>query len=160
MWILKGKQEEMYREMWEKAMDEMIAKMIATSTNGLTYVAELDRCGLSATVRCSCCAPFVMNNMDLMQQSICCFLGEQEVQVASLDAIVADRGLFTICYRWCSTLCCILAVPAFKHHKSSDVHSMGGGVLQRRGCITCVLCPWHAGPQFAIPQQTNFNFQP
>ncbi len=46
MWILKDKQEEMYREMWEKAMDEMIAKMVAISPDGLTYVAELDRCGV------------------------------------------------------------------------------------------------------------------
>ena len=47
MWILKGRgpADDMYRAMWERAMDEMIEKLIFTSTpQGLTYVAEMDRC--------------------------------------------------------------------------------------------------------------------
>lgn len=47
MWLLKGRgpADEMYRSMWERAMDEMIEKLVFTSTpEGLTYVAELDRC--------------------------------------------------------------------------------------------------------------------
>lgn len=47
MWILKGKGDEMYRSMWEAAMDEMIQKLIFTAkTSGLVYVAELKGCGL------------------------------------------------------------------------------------------------------------------
>lgn len=42
MWILKGKADEMYRSMWEAAMDEMIKKLIFTAkTSGLVYVAEM-----------------------------------------------------------------------------------------------------------------------
>ena len=47
MWILKGRSpaDEMYRSMWERAMDEMIEKLVFTSIpEGLTYVAEFDRC--------------------------------------------------------------------------------------------------------------------
>ena len=47
MWILKGRSstDEMYRSMWERAMDEMIEKLVFTSSpQGLTYVAEWDRC--------------------------------------------------------------------------------------------------------------------
>lgn len=47
MWILKGRgpADEMYRAMWERAMDETIEKLVFTSSpQGLTYVAELDRC--------------------------------------------------------------------------------------------------------------------
>ncbi len=44
MWLLKGKADEMYRSMWEKAMDEMIDQMVFTSkASNLTYVAELKR---------------------------------------------------------------------------------------------------------------------
>ena len=46
MWILKGRSpaDEMYRTMWQRAMDEMIEKLVFTSSHGnLTYVAEFDR---------------------------------------------------------------------------------------------------------------------
>ncbi|EFN60136.1 hypothetical protein CHLNCDRAFT_33654 [Chlorella variabilis] len=43
MWLIKGRQDEMYRSMWERAMDEMINKLVFTSREGLTYVAEFDR---------------------------------------------------------------------------------------------------------------------
>lgn len=46
VWLLKGKKDDMYRAMWEKAMDEMIAQMIFTKTN-LTYIAELQKCASS-----------------------------------------------------------------------------------------------------------------
>ena len=48
MWIMKGRSpaDEMYRIMWERAMDEMIEKLVFTSSpENLTYVAEFDRCG-------------------------------------------------------------------------------------------------------------------
>lgn len=42
VWILKHKRDEMYRAMWEVAMDEMIAKLVLTAEKaGLTYVAEM-----------------------------------------------------------------------------------------------------------------------
>ncbi|KAL4436084.1 hypothetical protein ABPG77_005532 [Micractinium sp. CCAP 211/92] len=43
MWIIKGRGDEMYRSMWEKAMDEMIDKLIFVSKDNLTYIAEYDR---------------------------------------------------------------------------------------------------------------------
>ncbi|KAA6418245.1 MAG: mannosyl-oligosaccharide 1 [Trebouxia sp. A1-2] len=46
MWVMKGRSQEaeMYRIMWEKAMDEMIEKLVFTSSpEGLTYVAEFER---------------------------------------------------------------------------------------------------------------------
>lgn len=43
MWLLKGKQDDMYRAMWEKAMDEVAAQLIF-SKGGLTYIAELNKC--------------------------------------------------------------------------------------------------------------------
>ena len=45
VWILKGKTDEMYRAMWERAMDEMIEKLVRTADKaGLTYVAEMHGC--------------------------------------------------------------------------------------------------------------------
>ena len=42
VWILKGKKDDMYRAMWERAMDEMIEKLIFTAKkSGLVYVAEM-----------------------------------------------------------------------------------------------------------------------
>ncbi|PSC73991.1 Mannosyl-oligosaccharide 1,2-alpha-mannosidase MNS1 [Micractinium conductrix] len=43
MWIVKGKGDEMYRQMWERAMDDMIEKLVMVSKDGLTYIAEYDR---------------------------------------------------------------------------------------------------------------------
>lgn len=35
----------MYRDMWEAAMDEMVAKLVHVTPDGeYTYVAELNRC--------------------------------------------------------------------------------------------------------------------
>eukprot|EP00208_Stichococcus_sp_RCC1054_P002855 CAMPEP_0206140740 /NCGR_PEP_ID=MMETSP1473-20131121/10503_1 /ASSEMBLY_ACC=CAM_ASM_001109 /TAXON_ID=1461547 /ORGANISM="Stichococcus sp, Strain RCC1054" /LENGTH=567 /DNA_ID=CAMNT_0053535003 /DNA_START=347 /DNA_END=2050 /DNA_ORIENTATION=+ len=43
VWLLKGKSDDMYRDMWVAAMDEMIAKLIQySSPSGLAYVAELN----------------------------------------------------------------------------------------------------------------------
>ena len=41
----------MYRSMWERAMDEMIAKLIVQK-GGLTYVAELQSCALCIHILC------------------------------------------------------------------------------------------------------------
>ncbi|KFM22865.1 Mannosyl-oligosaccharide 1,2-alpha-mannosidase MNS1 [Auxenochlorella protothecoides] len=43
MWLLKGKTDDMYRTMWEQAMDEMLEKLVLNSTEGHMYIAELDR---------------------------------------------------------------------------------------------------------------------
>ena len=46
MWVMKGRTQEaeMYRVMWEKAMDEMIETLVFTSSpEKLTYVAEFER---------------------------------------------------------------------------------------------------------------------
>lgn len=44
VWLLRGKQDEMYRSMWETAMDEMIAKMLYQSQGGTyTYITEITR---------------------------------------------------------------------------------------------------------------------
>ena len=40
--LFQGKKDEMYRGMWERAMDDMLARMLATSIDGLTYLAELE----------------------------------------------------------------------------------------------------------------------
>ena len=49
VWLLFGKQDEMYRQMWEKAMDEMLERLIhKTTPSGFTYVAELSRSGVCA----------------------------------------------------------------------------------------------------------------
>ena len=47
MWILKGKrgEDEMYRGMWERAMDEMLSRLLfRNQESGYTYVAEFTRC--------------------------------------------------------------------------------------------------------------------
>lgn len=49
VWLLKGKTDDMYRAMWEKAMDETIAQLIFNKGN-LTYIAELQKCAK----RCCC----------------------------------------------------------------------------------------------------------
>ena len=46
MWVMKGRAQEaeMYRVMWVNAMDEMIEKLVFTSSpEKLTYVAEFER---------------------------------------------------------------------------------------------------------------------
>jgi hypothetical protein len=50
VWLLKGKKDDMYRAMWEKAMDEVAAQLIFNK-GGLTYIAELNKCA-----RLCCCA--------------------------------------------------------------------------------------------------------
>ena len=43
VWLLKGKSDDMYRDMWVAAMDEMIARLVQYSKpSGLAYVAEMD----------------------------------------------------------------------------------------------------------------------
>ena len=56
MWILKGKSQavEMYLIMWERAMDEMIEKLVfVSSPENLTYVAEYDRCDTASSLQMS-----------------------------------------------------------------------------------------------------------
>ena len=51
VWIMKGRraEDEMYRSMWERAMDDMIARLVVKNgVSGLTYVASLSPC---ATLR-------------------------------------------------------------------------------------------------------------
>lgn len=60
VWILFGKNDEMFRGMWERAMDEMLERLIhKTTPSGFTYVAELARNGV-CTVACGSwpCAPW------------------------------------------------------------------------------------------------------
>ncbi len=55
MWVMKGRsqQAEMYRVMWEKAMDEMIEKLVfRSSPEGLTYIAEFERYAVSFLAIC------------------------------------------------------------------------------------------------------------
>jgi len=42
VWILKGKSDDMYRAMWVRAMDEMLEKLVGTSTDGLQYVGDIN----------------------------------------------------------------------------------------------------------------------
>lgn len=47
-WIIKGRraEDEMFRAMWERAMDDMIARLVfKNKVSGLTYVASLSPCG-------------------------------------------------------------------------------------------------------------------
>ena len=45
VWLLKGKPEKsLYRDMWERAMDDMIAGLLFKSEpSGLKYIADYDR---------------------------------------------------------------------------------------------------------------------
>lgn len=46
VWILFGKNDGMFHDMWERAMDEMLERLIhKTTPSGFTYVAELSRSG-------------------------------------------------------------------------------------------------------------------
>ena len=41
VWLLKGKSDDMYRAMWETAMDDMIASLLyASSPSRYKYIAE------------------------------------------------------------------------------------------------------------------------
>ncbi len=51
MWLLKGKADDMYRAMWVRAMDEMVAVLVRYSDEGYAYVADLKGC---AATRCCC----------------------------------------------------------------------------------------------------------
>lgn len=42
VWILKGKKDDMYRDMWERAMDEMIYMLLGTSSDGLQFVGDMN----------------------------------------------------------------------------------------------------------------------
>lgn len=46
-WLLKGKTDDMYRVMWELAMDQMIESLLHESTPArYKYIAEFDRSAL------------------------------------------------------------------------------------------------------------------
>ena len=50
VWIYKGRraEDELYRSMWERAMDEMLDRLVyKNEASGLTYVAEIRRCEAS-----------------------------------------------------------------------------------------------------------------
>ena len=46
VWLLKGRpKDSMYRDMWERAMDDMIAGLLFKSEpSGFKYIADYDRC--------------------------------------------------------------------------------------------------------------------
>lgn len=49
-WLIKGRraEDEMYRSMWEHAMDDMIARLVLrNNASGLAYVANVSPCALS-----------------------------------------------------------------------------------------------------------------
>ena len=49
-WIIKGRraEDEMYRSMWERAMDDMVARLVVrNNASALTYVASISPCALS-----------------------------------------------------------------------------------------------------------------
>lgn len=51
VWILKGKREEdeLYRSMWERSMDEMLDRLVfRNNASGLTYLSEISACGSSS----------------------------------------------------------------------------------------------------------------
>ena len=49
VWLLKNKSEDMYRAMWEQAMDDMIACLLFASTpSRLKYIADYDRCACTS----------------------------------------------------------------------------------------------------------------
>jgi mannosyl-oligosaccharide alpha-1,2-mannosidase len=45
VWVLKGRTDEMYRAMWVRAMDEMLERLVGTSSDGLQYVGDLNGWG-------------------------------------------------------------------------------------------------------------------
>ena len=42
VWVLKGRTDEMYRAMWVRAMDEMLERLVGTSSDGLQYVGDIN----------------------------------------------------------------------------------------------------------------------
>ena len=50
VWILKGRSDDMYRFMWVRAMDEMLERLVGTSSDGLLYVGDLNGCRPSAPI--------------------------------------------------------------------------------------------------------------
>lgn len=69
MWVMRGRSQEaeMYRVMWEKAMDEMIEKLVFTSNpEGLTYVAEFER--YAVRFLAVCCMLWTIDEILLLWQ--------------------------------------------------------------------------------------------
>jgi hypothetical protein len=65
VWMFKGKrgEDEMYRGMWERAMDEMLARLLfRNEESGYTYVAEFSRC--AARRCCLLCAAYKPGSLD------------------------------------------------------------------------------------------------
>ena len=53
VWLLKGKADDMYRAMWEQAMDDMIACLLFASTpSRLKYIADFDWCATWLLLAC------------------------------------------------------------------------------------------------------------
>lgn len=42
VWVLKGRTDEMYRGMWVRAMDEVLKRLVGTSSDGLQYVGDIN----------------------------------------------------------------------------------------------------------------------
>ena len=63
MWILKGKgeEDELYRSMWEKSMDDAFERLVhKNNASGLTYLSEVAPCAPSAhpfSQACLACMP-------------------------------------------------------------------------------------------------------
>lgn len=69
VWIYKGRraEDEMYRAMWVRAMDEMLRKLLfKNEESGYTYVAEFARCSLQFPIIC----PNTLNH-DTLNPTIC-----------------------------------------------------------------------------------------
>ena len=61
-WILKGRraEDEMYRSMWERAMDDMITHLVVkNNASGLTYVASISPCALFCQLSAASPLPFI-----------------------------------------------------------------------------------------------------
>lgn len=41
LWLLRGKRDDHLRLRWQRAMDEMISRLVVTSADGLMYVADM-----------------------------------------------------------------------------------------------------------------------
>ncbi|KAK9909409.1 hypothetical protein WJX75_001817 [Coccomyxa subellipsoidea] len=63
VWVLKGRTDEMYRAMWVRAMDEMLERLVGTSSDGLQYVGDLN--GGSFVQRLEHLTCFVAGNLAL-----------------------------------------------------------------------------------------------
>lgn len=57
VWILTGRQQDMYRDMWVAAMDDMANRLVRVSSEGFKYVGQMKGCAPFASTCMGAVAP-------------------------------------------------------------------------------------------------------